>query len=209
MAYEPYGWFNTSAIDSNLNQQFDLDVCFGLSHSSPVFINKAALFQEMGRWKEAQSGAFFDQDACGNDNSNILIYGVSLGPCDTTNGGTVAETEDLGDNGYSAIEIWINTQCYDDFDWEDNNGIANNKFSATATVLHEVGHALGLNHELGDPDLVMSSGGPDVCLIHSAFFPYLGIDWTLAEDDADGFRDGYPGINDRPDAFPSDAGCDE
>jgi hypothetical protein len=35
-----------------------------------------------------------------------------------------------------------------------------------------------------------------------------GVDWRLAFDDADGYRDRYPGLNDTSTGFPPDAVCD-
>lgn len=57
-AYTLYGWFNTSAIDSNGNGQADLSVCYGSNTNSPIYKNKAALAQEFTRWNGAQLGAF-------------------------------------------------------------------------------------------------------------------------------------------------------
>jgi len=104
-----------------------------------------------------------------------------------------------GNAGYSHIRIWFNTQCIDDYDWYDTDGIDPGKISALAVALHEMGHALGMNHSLV-ANAVMNAGGPDNCSI-------VGNDLTLAYDDADGYRDRYPGIADTSTSFPTSAGC--
>ena len=190
------GWFTTAAIDSNSNGQFDLDVCFGTGHGSAIYQNRAALFAELSRWDDTQPGLFFDQQACGNDNSNIKITWAFFedGACESSPipipAGTTLAVTPIPANvnvGYDEIDIFMNFECSDDFDWEDNDGIANNKFSATATVLHEGGHTLGLRHS-SVANVVMSAGGPADCTNHGNV-PFLGMDWTLGDDDAEGFCD--------------------
>jgi dihydrofolate reductase len=91
--------------------------------------------------------------------------------------------------------------------WEDDDGIADNRFSATAITLHEVGHALGLNHPNND-NVVMFDVGPVHCdLGGTPILPALGRDWTLAFDDADGYRDRYPGLTDTSQSYNANAGC--
>lgn len=48
---------------------------------------------------------------------------------------------------------------------------------------------------------MMYTVGPVQC-------PSTGVDWRLAFDDADGYRDRYPGLNDTSTGFPADAVCD-
>lgn len=199
-AYTHWGWFNTSAIDSNRDGQADLSVCYGTSSLSPVYTNRSALAEEFTRWHPgAQLGAWTSNGLCNNDGSNVQVLAADLGNCEVGELSVPGETDDLGNTGYSQISFWFNSRCYDDFDWQDDDGIADNKFSATATGLHEMGHALGLNHS-GNDAVVMFDIGPVHC-------PLQGHDWTLAFDDADGYRDRYPGLTDSSTGYNAAAGC--
>ena len=201
MAYVLYGWFSTSAIDTDSNAQADLSICYDQSTSGAIYINRSQLDQELERWHGAAVGAFSSNGVCNNDGSNIKIIRDDLGYCEPGDGlsDPLGLTQDLGNTGYTEIRVYLNTQCFDDFDWYDTDGIDAGKFSALAVALHEMGHALGLNHSAVD-DAVMNAGGPDNCDI-------VGHDLTLAADDAAGYRVRYPGINDTATSHPASAGC--
>ena len=127
-AFTHYGWFLTSAIDTNGNGQADLSVCYGSNTSSPIYTNRAALAQEFTRWNGAQLGAFSDNGVCNGDGSNVLILAANLGPCESTAPiqYSLGLTDDLGNAGYAQIAFWMNAHCYDGFDWQDNDGILDN-----------------------------------------------------------------------------------
>lgn len=122
-----------------------------------------------------------------------------MGACSPVTGGLYGLTSDPGNTGYSQRQVWFNSNCVPHFDWYDDDGIDPGKISALALALHEVGHALGMKHSLV-ANAVMNAGGPDNCDI-------VGNDFTLAFDDADGYRDRYPGIDDTTTAFGPSAGC--
>jgi len=201
LAYALYGWYNSSAIDTDGNGQADLSVCYGVHLSDAVYVNRAQVDQEIEQWHQASVGAFSSNGSCGNDNSNIQMYYADFGYCEPGSPSILGATENLGNTGYSIKKIWFNSQCLDDFDWYDTDGIDANKFSALAVALHEVGHALGLGHS-SVSGAVMYQFGPVNC-------SPLEHDWRLAYDDAQGYRARYPGIIDTSTSFPPVAGCDD
>jgi hypothetical protein len=200
LAYVLYGFFATGAIDTNLDGEADLSVCYGTSTNAPLYINRGQVDQEIERWHQASVGAFSSNAICNDDGSNIeILMSGALGPCSPVTGGIFGGTEDLGNTGYAQITVFLNSNCVPHFDWFDDDGIDAGKISALAVSLHEVGHALGLNHS-GVANAVMHNGGPANCNI-------VGHDLTLAQDDASGYRNRYPGIDNTATAFPASAGC--
>jgi hypothetical protein len=198
MAYLLYGWFSTAAIDTDLNGQADLSVCYDSTGGGTLHINRAQVEEEIDQWHTAAVGWFSSNGVCNADGSNIEMLWLNLGFCEPGNG-SYARTEDKGNAGYTSIRIWFNTQCIDDFDWYDTDGIDTGYVSALAVALHEMGHAIGMNHS-SVANAVLNAGGPDNCSI-------VGNDLTLAYDDADGYRDRYAGIADTSTFFPPSAGC--
>ena len=198
-AYVLWGWFNTSAIDTDANGQADLSVCYDVSTNSPIYVNRGQIAQEIAQWHTASVGAFSSNAICNNDGSNFEMRQFDWGGCEP-GAGTYARTQNFGDVGRSQVKIWFNPQCIDDFDWYDTDGIDAGKISGLANALHEVGHALGLEHS-NVVNAVMDDLGPNNC-------SFVGNDFRLAFDDADGYRDRYPGISDTTTAFPADTGCD-
>ncbi len=199
-AYVLWGWYNTGAIDTDRNRQADLTVCFGVNLGDLVYVNRGDVEQEIEQWHQASQGNFSSLGICNNDGSNVQMLYADFGTCEPGQSSVLGATNNPGNVGYNARTIWFNSQCLDDFDWYDADGIDPGKYSALATALHEVGHALGLHHS-GDPNAVMYNVGP----VHCAS---TGVDWRLAFDDADGYRDRYPGLNDTSTGFPADAVCD-
>jgi len=98
--------------------------------------------------------------------------------------------------------VWLNADCNAlnmfDYSWSEGT-IDNDKFSAAAVIVHEVGHALRLDHSV-DTGAAMNHGGPDHC-------DHLGVRYSLAQDDASGGRNAYSGILDGGAMWPVDAGC--
>jgi hypothetical protein len=191
-----YGYFFSSAIDTDQNGSADLGVCYDWN-PSPIFVNRAQVDEEIERWHQASYGSFTTIGNCSLF-AEIRFGHDDFGPCQPGNG-TDAGTQDKGNVGYSSIWIYYNVQCYPHLDWYDTDGIDPGKISALAVALHEVGHALGLNHSTV-ANAVMNDGGPDNCSI-------VGNDLTLALDDANGYRARYPGIADTGTSFPPSAGC--
>lgn len=199
-AYVLWGWYNTSAIDTDGNGVADLSVCYGVTSSDLVYINRGDVDQEVEQWHTASVGSFSSNGICNNDGSNIVMVYADFGQCEPGIDSVLGATNNPGNVGYNSRTIWFNSQCLDDFDWYDADGIDANKYSALATALHEVGHALGLHHS-GDPNAVMYDVGPIHC-------NPTGQDWRLARDDANGYRDRYPGIGNTATSFPLDAVCE-
>jgi hypothetical protein len=200
LAYVFLGWYNSSEIDTNGNGQADLSICYGVHLSDAVYVNRGEVQLEIEQWHTASYGSFSSNGSCGNDNSSVQMYYANFGTCEPGVPSVLGATNNPGNVGYSIRYIWFNSQCLDDFDWYDADGIDAGKYSALATALHEVGHALGLNHS-GVSGAVMAGGGPAHCSAYEH-------DWRLAADDAAGYRVRYPGINDTGTSFPALAGCD-
>lgn len=78
MAYTLYGYFNTSAIDTDLNGRADLSVCYDVSTNSPIYINRSQIDEEIERWHAASVGAFSSNGICNNDGSNIKILQMKV-----------------------------------------------------------------------------------------------------------------------------------
>ncbi len=197
------GWYYGSAIDSNQNGQADLSVCFDITTVGAIYVNKDQVEQEMERWHGASVGGFSQNGICNSDGSNIRILRRDLGYCEASDHDvipmTLGFTDHPGNTGYSAVTFYLNSQCIDDFDWYDTDGIDANKWSALAVALHETGHALGLKHS-SVANAVMNIHGPDNC---DMFEHDLG----LAFDDADGYRDRYLAIFDTVTSFNASAAC--
>lgn len=191
-------WFNTSAIDTNGDGRFDLSVCYGLSSTDPINVNRSALAVGIAEWADASPGSFSSNNICDNDGSNIQVLWQSNTICVSGDNMKFGETETKS-GGYNTIKIWFNTKCRDQgiYDWSGT--ISSGKRSAVSTMLHEMGHALGLDHSL-DYRAAMHELGPDHC---SPF----GQRYSLARDDAEGFRERYPGIIDTAIYFDVLAGC--
>ena len=66
-AYVLWGWFNTSAIDTDANGQADLSVCYDVSTNSPIYVNRGQIAQEIAQWHTASEGAFSSNAICNND----------------------------------------------------------------------------------------------------------------------------------------------
>lgn len=191
-------WFNTSAIDTNGDGRFDLSVCYGLSTTDPIYVNRSALSLGIAQWADASLGAFSSNGICNGDGSNIQVVWKANTICVSGSNMLFGSTQ-AKSGGYSTIEIYFNTKCQDDgiYDW--GGTISAGKRSAVSTLLHEVGHALGIRHSDVNT-AAMHDLGPDHC---STF----GQRYSLSRDDAEGFRDRYPGIADTAIVFPNIAGC--
>lgn len=110
LAYTLYGWFDTSAIDTNLDNQADLSVCYDSSGGGPIYINRAQVEEEIDQWHTASVGWFSSNGVCNADGSNIEMLWLNMGYCEPGSG-SYGRTEDRGNAGYSHIRIWFNTEC--------------------------------------------------------------------------------------------------
>lgn len=91
-AYTLWGWYNTSAIDTDLNGQADLSVCFATSTSSPIYVNRGQVEEEMERWHGASVGGFTLNGICDSDGSSIQILPLNLGHCEAQDHGIIQMT---------------------------------------------------------------------------------------------------------------------
>ncbi len=195
---EPNRFFNTSAIDTNLDGKFDLSVCYGSSLTDLIYLNRSALSIGIQEWAKASPGSFSSNANCNNDNSNIEIRWADLGTCSVAQGLHLGLTQPKV-GGYNWIVIWLNTTCRDAnmYDWSGT--ISDGKVSAVSTVLHEVGHALRIGHS-NKSFVAMSEGGPGHC-------SPTGQRFSLAQDDLLAFRAAYPGLINEAIVLPTNAPC--
>jgi hypothetical protein len=191
-------WFNTSAIDTNGDGRFDLSVCYGLSATDPIYVNRSALAIGIAQWADASPGAFTSNGICNSDGSNIEVLWKDNTICVSGSNMVFGSTEPKT-GGYSTIKVFFNAKCERDgiFDW--GGTISAGKHSAVSTLLHEVGHALGISHSDVNT-AAMDDLGPDNCAT-------FGQRYSLSRDDAEAFRDRYPGIIDTAIVFQNFAGC--
>lgn len=70
-------------------------MCYDVSLSSPIYINRGDIDQEIEQWHGASLGAFSSNGICNNDGSNIKMLQLDNGFCEAGNG-IYGEAQDLG-----------------------------------------------------------------------------------------------------------------
>jgi hypothetical protein len=168
----------------------ELFACF--QNNTPVYTHRGILMSGLRKWGDAIIIQIESLGRCDNDGSNVQVWysGQPFGnSCGSTWSGSFVPQQGT----YSQIDIYFNASCgAGKFWWGGTNPVPNGQIDAYSTIMHEMGHAYGLDESqffiLTEQVMEANSG----CVNGSKRFA------NLSSDDADGLRQRYLGLPHQP-----------